>query len=92
MARVRVQKVPTQTSRFSKREIYALLCYHYPQYTLREAANLPYRDVKLLIQTAEKKEAVRMYNLTQIAAAPHTKKGEGVKKLIKHFKNMAGDK
>lgn len=36
-------------------------------------------------------EAIKMFNMTQIAAAPHTKKGSGVKKLADHFKRMSRD-
>ncbi len=70
--------------------MFALLCYYFPQYTLEEAAELSFRDVQLLIHTAQKMEAARMYNLTQIAAAPHTKKMVNVKKLSDYFKKLAG--
>lgn len=88
--RVRVQQLPTQAVKINKRETFALLCFYFPQYTLKEAAELPFRDVKLLISTAQKMEASRMYNLTQIAAAPHTKKMVNVKKLSDYFKKLAG--
>lgn len=70
--------------------MYATLCYYFPQYTLADAAKLPFRDLQLLIKTAKRIEAGRMYNLTQIAAAPHTKKMQSVKKLSEHFKKTAG--
>lgn len=88
--RVRVQKAPTQSAKINKRETFALLCYYYPQYTLQEAAKLPFRDVNLLLSTAQKMEAAKMYNFTQIAAAPHTKKMVNVKKLSDYFKKLAG--
>ena len=92
MARIRVQKVPSQASSSSlnKREMYATLCYYFPQYTLKDAAELPFKHVQLLLKTAQRIEASRMYNLTQIAAAPHTKKMQSVKKLSEHFKKQAG--
>lgn len=89
--RVRVQQLPTQAAKkINKRETFALLCFYFPQYTLKEASELPFRDVQLLISTAQKMEAARMYNLTQIAAAPHTKKMVNVKKLSDYFKKLAG--
>lgn len=91
MARIRVQQAPSQSSKTSKREMLAQLCYFYPQYTLVEASLLPFRDISLLIKTAQKQEAVKNYNLTQIVAAPHTKKGQGVKKLSEHFKKLTGN-
>ena len=79
--------VPRKRDRTKKRDMYAMVCYYYPQYTLEEVAKLPYRDLKLLLRTAEKLEAKKMYELTQIAAAPHTEKGRGVKQLERHFKD-----
>jgi len=89
MAEIVVQKVQKNNSRSSKRELYAMVCYYYSQYTLKEAAKLTARDINLLITTARKIEAQKMYNLTQIAAAPHTKNGNGVKSILKHFKRLA---
>lgn len=74
--------------KISKRETWARVCYYYPQYTLKAVAELPARDIKLLLKVAEQVEAQRFYNFTQIAAAPHTKKGKGVKDLTDHFKKM----
>lgn len=68
------------------RQLYATVAYYYPQYTLKAVANMPYRDVLLLIKTATRIEAERMYNLTQIASAPHSKNGKGVKQLLDHFR------
>lgn len=70
------------------RKLYALVAYHFPQYTLQDVENMPYRDVVLLINTAAKVEAERMYNLTMIASAPQSKNGKGVKNLLSHFKEI----
>jgi hypothetical protein len=70
------------------RQLYATVAYYYPQYTLKQVAKLPYRDVYLLLKTANRIEAERMYNLTQIASAPHSKKGKGVKDLLDHFRKI----
>lgn len=50
---------------------------------------MPARDVQLLLKVASKQEARKYLALTQIAAAPHTKKGQGVKNLITEFKKAA---
>lgn len=76
---------PVKNKEVHKREIWASICYYYPQYTLKEASLLSQRDIVLLLSTARKLEAVKMKNLVQIVAAPHTKKGEGVKKLLDYF-------
>jgi hypothetical protein len=89
MAEIAVQKAEAKKAK--KREIYARVCYFYPQYKLEEVASMPNRDVVLLLKVANQVEALRMLNLTQISAAPHTKKGSGVKRLTTHFKRIAKD-
>lgn len=88
MVVVKAAKVPAQ--KLSKRELYATVCYYYPNYDLKKAQKLPARDINLLVKTAQKIEAMKFYNLTQIAAAPSSRKGKGVKKLLDHFKKVAG--
>lgn len=87
MAEIEVAKAPKKQA--SKRELYAQVCYYYPQYTLSEVEKLPQRDITLLLNVASRIEGLRMLNLTQIAAAPHSKNGSGVKKLTEHFKRVA---
>jgi len=70
------------------RQLYATIAYYFPQYTLKEVEVLPYRDVLLLMKTAQRIEAERMYNYTMIASAPQSKNGQGVKKLLDHFKKI----
>lgn len=89
MAEIEVQKV--EAPKASKRELYARVCYFYPQYRLTDVQKMPNRDVLLLLRVANKIEALKMLNLTQIVSAPHTKKGAGVKKLTTHFKRIAKD-
>ncbi len=91
MAEVRVKKLAQSASGgISKRELYATVAYHYPQYTLKEVAQLSGRDVALLLKVAQKEQASQMHSLTLIAQAPHSKKQENVKRLLNHFKKLAG--
>jgi hypothetical protein len=86
---IEAQSIPKRkTSIDGSREIYATVAYHYPQYTLQDVANMPYRDVKLLLKIAERIQADKYLTLTQIAASPHTEKGKGVKNLVEHFKRI----
>lgn len=84
-----VKAAKVDNKKTSKRELYATLCYHYPQYKLHEVPKLKARDINLLIRTAQKIEALKMHNFTQIAYAPHSHKAHGVKKLLDHFKKIA---
>ena len=70
------------------RQLYARVAFFYSQYKLDEIEALPYRDLVLLLNTATKIEAERMYNLTMIASAPQSKNGKGVKTLMDHFKGL----
>jgi len=93
MAEVRVKRVdPGSTKEKHRlRKLYATLCYYYPKYSLKDAQAMPARDLHLLITTAQKIEAKRMYDLTQIVASPHTKNGGGVKQLLNFFKDRMKD-
>lgn len=86
---VHAAQVESTSSAFGEyRVLLATVAYHYPQYTLQELDEMPYRDVILLLKTAEKIDAGRMYNLTMIASAPHSDKGKGVKSLMEHFRKI----
>lgn len=67
----------------------ATLCFYYPAYTLAEARKIPYRDVLLLLDIARKERSKFLYDLTQIAAAPQTEKGKGVKMLSEFYMGQA---
>lgn len=85
--RVKAKSVAQATAeQITKRELWATVAYYYPQYTLEEASKLSVRDIKLLLRVARKIKAQDKYDYTQIAAAPHTKKGSGVKKLTDYFR------
>lgn len=90
MADIKVQKIPRAESRLPRRKVFATVAYHFPQYTLKEVAALPYRDVQLLLKTAQQQQAAYFHNMTLIVQAPHSKKQQNVKKLVDHFKKLAG--
>ncbi len=82
-----IQVAKADIPKIKKRELYATICYHYG-YTLPYVQDMPARDLYLLYKVANKIEAARMYSLTNIAAAPHSKKGQSVKKLLSYYKEM----
>lgn len=65
------------------------VCYFYPQYTLDTASLLTNAEVTALLIQADKQKAIEYFNLTMIAAAPHSKKGAMVNKLIKQYRKIA---
>lgn len=93
MATVNVQK-PVEAAKLrgsDKQEsdkICARLCYLYPAYKLSEARKLPSKDVRLLLDQANREQAIVFHALTHISTAPHTEKGKGVKSLIKHYEKV----
>ena len=88
MVKVKVASVKKSASvRSTKRDLYAMVAYYYPQYTFKEAENLKARDLNILIKTAQKLKAVDYLNLTQIVAAPHSEKGKAVDRLIDDYQS-----
>lgn len=90
MVRIRPQEVSPQDKGFSKRRLYATVCYYYPRYSLKEVERMNYRDIILLLETAKRQQASLLYSLTLIAQAPHSKQQRNVKKLLEQFKKNAG--
>lgn len=88
---IHMQK-PSQSASNKKKttgRLLAQLCFYYPQYTLQQARRLPYKHVIILLEEAKRMKAREYLELTQIAAAPHTKKGEGYKQLLKRYAQEA---
>ena len=83
--RIEVAKPQRGSEAGKVEDLLATLCYFYPQYTFKQARSLPLKRVNQLLRVARQQEGIKYKNLTQIAAAPHSKKGEGVKKLMNHF-------
>lgn len=89
---VNAQPIHAPEEHDSEAEIVDLLtrvCYFYPQYTLAAAEELTDSQVTALLVQAEKQRAIDFYNYTLIAAAPHSKKGKLVEKLIKQYRKIA---
>lgn len=85
MAEIQVAKV--EQPKANKRELYATVCFYYG-YQLDYVQKLPARDLYLLQKIASKIEANRFLNLTNIAAAPQSKNGAGVKRLLEYYKGV----
>lgn len=90
MAEIKPQRIKSSDRGLSKRKLYAKVCYYYPRYSLKEVEALSARDVRLLLKTAQEEQAALMHNLVLIVQAPHSKKQTNVKKLLDHFKKLAG--
>ena len=92
MVKVKVAKAENESStRSSKRGLYAMVAYYYPQYTLQDAEKLKARDLKLLINTAQRLKAVDYLNFTEIVAAPNSKDGKSIKKLVEKYESIIGN-
>lgn len=85
-----------QTQKIPKKEVsvddtLATFCYKFPQYTFSQAERLPYKRVLQMLKIARKLESQRMIELVNISAAPHTKKGQGVKNVIEYYKGIINE-
>lgn len=88
---VEVKSLRTPISEDSDADVVDLLtrvCYFYPQYTIETAEKLTNDQVMALLIQAEKQKAIEYYNHVLIAAAPHSKKGAMVNKLIKQYRKI----
>lgn len=86
---IKVQRIPGKEPKEADwLEALAELCLHYPAYKLHEAKRLPHKRVQMMLRKARQLEAARYYNLTQIAAAPHTEKGKGVNDLLSNYEEI----
>ena len=83
-----VRPKQTDDSDIEVGDLITKVCYFYPQYTLETAEKLTDSQVTALLLQAEKQRAIEFYNHALIAAAPHSKKGEMVKKLIKQYRKI----
>lgn len=79
-------KIPKKESDLD--EILIRFCLYFPQYTFYEAKQLPYKRLAKMLKVAQKEEARKMLELVHVVAAPHTKKGSGVKNLIGHYEDI----
>lgn len=83
---IHAQKIPQKIQNSS--DLLARFCYHFPHYSYQQARKLPYKRVLQMLKVARKEQAWVLYNLTQIASAPHSKKGSGVTKMLKYFQEI----
>lgn len=86
MAIIHVQKIPKKS--IHAEEIIARFCYYFPQYTFAQARFMPYKRIKQMLDVVRKEQAQQYAVLTNIIASPHTKRGEGIKKMIKYFNDI----
>ena len=86
---IKIQKIPKK--KISVDDTLATFCYKFPQYTFSQAERLPYKRVIQMLKTSRKLDAQRMIELVNIAAAPHTKKGQGVKNIIEYYKGVINE-
>lgn len=86
MAVIRVQKVPKKTE--SAEDLICRFCFYFPRYSYQEARQLPHKRIVKMLKIAREEKARFLHDLTESIAAPHTKKGKGVNKMLKYFKDI----
>lgn len=86
MPTIKAQKIPVRKIKIED-EI-ARFCYHFPQYTFSQARKLPGKRIAQMLRIATQEQAKLLYSHTQIAAAPHSKKGKSVGKILSHFEGI----
>lgn len=91
MAVIKLQRVPKseKKERFIE-DLLATFCYYFPQYKYSEAKKMPFVRIRRMLKVANREQALFMAQLVSIAAAPHTPKGSGVKRLLDHYNKLIG--
>lgn len=82
---IKTQSVPRNSSKISVEDVLAEFCFYFPQYKFSEARLMPVKRVRQMLKIAKREKSKFYYELTQIAAAPHTKKGSGYKKILEKY-------
>lgn len=89
MATVTIQKVPRkEPSNTDIEDGIARFCFLFQQYTFAQARRMPYKRILQMLKIARQVEAGRMFELTQVVAAPHSHKQKGVKEMIQYYKGI----
>ncbi len=86
MTTIKAQRVPKK--KVTPKDTLYRFCFYFPQYKYNEARRLPAKRVIGMLKVVQRERAKDMLNLVQIVTAPHTKKGSGVRKLTKHYKEL----
>ncbi len=77
-------KIPTPI--VTADELLASFCYHFPQYSFAQARQLPFKRIKLLLNTARKEQARTMLDLLRVFNGSQSK--EGVDNVVSYFKDI----
>lgn len=83
MAVIKAQKIPSPKAE-NPLDIIARLCYYYPQYTFKEAKELPFPVVKRLIRVANNEQCLKMIYLSRVMNPAYQNKNAG-KKVVEYF-------
>ncbi len=86
MPKIRAQKIPQKE--IDADEIIMRFCYYFPHYSYKRAKKMPFIRIIKMLKVADKERATFLFELTQIAAGPHTKDGEGVKDLLSKYESI----
>lgn len=89
MAVIKVKKIPKESGEAeSADDIIARFCFLFPQYTFKQASDLPYKRVRQMLRAAKREQLKERIDLAMIIAAPHAKGGKGVKNVINSLKEQ----
>lgn len=83
---IKAQSIPRR--KIDVEEVLARFCYYYQQYTYSMARRLPFSRIVKMLKIAQKEQAKKYLEFVKIVAAPHSKKGAGVKKLLELYEEV----
>lgn len=83
---IKAQKIPKKQN--DPEETLALFCFYFPAYAYHEARQLPYKRIVKMLKVVRKEQARQKIDLLNIVTAPHSKKGQAVKKLMSYYQQQ----
>ncbi len=82
---IKAQKIPSPKAE-NPLDTVARLCFYYPQYTFKEARELPFPVVKRLIRIAINEQIKEKINMANVLWPAYQTKN-GLKKVVEYFQN-----
>lgn len=86
MAVIQVSKIPQKE--IKAEDLIASFCYHFPQYTFKQAQQMSFRRIKQMLRVARKERAIVTLDMLRVVVAPHTKNASGVSSLLKELRDI----
>lgn len=90
MAIIKVKKVPKQEHKIDVDDILARFCYYYPQYTFKQAKQMPAIRIRKMLKSARAEHRANMYQFLYelVQTIPVANSKEHYNKMISRYEDL----